>query len=66
MSPSVGISLYPGNGDDMATLLRHADAAMYKAKGPGRPDTFTFFDPEMGRHVRRLTIEGDRAALRRL
>ena len=59
VTSSVGISLYPGNGNDMATLLRHADAAMYKAKDLGR-DTFTFFDPEMGRHAeRRLTIEGE-------
>jgi diguanylate cyclase (GGDEF)-like protein/PAS domain S-box-containing protein len=59
VTSSVGISLYPGNGDDMATLLRHADAAMYKAKDLGR-DTFTFFDPEMGRHAeRRLALEAE-------
>ncbi len=59
VTSSVGIGLYPGNGDDMATLLRHADAAMYKAKDLGR-DTFTFFDPEMGRHAeRRLAVEGE-------
>jgi EAL domain-containing protein (putative c-di-GMP-specific phosphodiesterase class I) len=43
----------------MATLLRHADAAMYKAKDLGR-DTFTFFEPEMGRHAeRRLAVEAE-------
>jgi GGDEF domain-containing protein len=35
---SVGISLYPTDGVDAATLMQHADAAMYAAKrtAPGR------------------------------
>ena len=32
VSTSVGISLYPADGTDVSTLLRHADAAMYRAK----------------------------------
>ncbi len=32
VSTSVGISLYPADGADVSTLLRHADAAMYRAK----------------------------------
>jgi diguanylate cyclase (GGDEF)-like protein/PAS domain S-box-containing protein len=34
---TVGISLHPDDADSADTLLRHADAAMYAAKGSGRP-----------------------------
>jgi diguanylate cyclase (GGDEF)-like protein/PAS domain S-box-containing protein len=43
---SVGISLYPQDGDDAETLLRHADAAMYRAKELGR-NRFQFFTSEV-------------------
>ena len=35
-SPSIGISLFPDDGDDLDTLLQHADIAMYEAKKGGR------------------------------
>ena len=33
---SVGIAVYPGDGDDQGTLLKHADIAMFHAKAAGR------------------------------
>jgi len=36
VTPSVGVSIYPEHGTDMATLLRNADLAMYSAKDSGR------------------------------
>jgi diguanylate cyclase len=43
---SVGIALFPDDGDDPDTLLRHADMAMYAAKREGRGN-FQFFSPAM-------------------
>jgi diguanylate cyclase (GGDEF)-like protein/PAS domain S-box-containing protein len=43
---SVGVALFPGDGEDAATLLRHADTAMYAAKREGRGN-FQFFSPAM-------------------
>jgi diguanylate cyclase len=65
-SPSIGVSLYPHDGTDPATLLKHADAAMYHAKKMGR-DTFQFFAPEMNAFTReRLELESSlRSALSR-
>jgi len=43
---SIGISLYPDHGDDVQTLLKHADAAMYHAKELGN-DTCRMFSEEL-------------------
>lgn len=42
---SIGISLYPDDGNDAQTLLTHADEAMYRAKEAGR-GTFCFYSEE--------------------
>ena len=42
MSTSIGISLYPTNGKDLETLVKHADTAMYFAKEQGR-NNYQFF-----------------------
>lgn len=54
---SAGISIYPQNGQDVDTLLKNADTAMYRAKDHGR-NNFQFFTPEMNRLVsERLAVE---------
>jgi diguanylate cyclase (GGDEF)-like protein len=45
---SIGISLYPGDGDDNETLLRAADAGMYRAKAQGRNCFALFHGPDPG------------------
>jgi len=46
LSCSIGISFYPQDADNASDLLKHADAAMYKAKDEGR-DTYRFYSSEM-------------------
>ena len=41
---SIGVAIFPSNGTDEETLLRHADQAMYYAKQLGK-NTYQFFDP---------------------
>ncbi|HBX57190.1 putative bifunctional diguanylate cyclase/phosphodiesterase [Pseudomonas sp. UBA2684] len=51
VSTSVGIVLYPGDGDDRQTLLMNADAAMYHAKGAGK-NGYSFFETSMNTNAR--------------
>jgi diguanylate cyclase (GGDEF)-like protein len=55
---SVGIALYPNDGDDGASLLRRADAAMYEAKQSGRSHMFATPDDDVA-NVRRLQLLGE-------
>jgi len=50
LSVSIGISIFPDDGGDIDTLLKHADVAMYHAKQNGR-NVFHFFDPDMNARV---------------
>jgi diguanylate cyclase (GGDEF)-like protein/PAS domain S-box-containing protein len=62
ISPSIGIALYPFDGQDFDALAKCADAAMYRAKQDGR-NTYCFFTAEMqALSVRTLVLEN---ALRR-
>ncbi|UTW07852.1 putative bifunctional diguanylate cyclase/phosphodiesterase [Pseudomonas benzenivorans] len=51
VSTSVGIALYPGDGEDQQTLLLNADAAMYHAKGAGK-NGYSFFEASMNANAR--------------
>ncbi len=46
VTASMGIALYPDDGDDLETLSKNADAAMYRAKQAGRHD-YRFYTAEM-------------------
>jgi len=46
VSSSIGISLYPDDGENVQDLLKYSDAAMYKAKDEGR-NNFQFYSSEM-------------------
>jgi len=46
MTCSIGVALFPEDGNDAQTLLKHADSAMYRAKDSGR-NTFQFFTREL-------------------
>ncbi len=57
VTASAGISLYPQDGRDVDTLLKNADAAMYRAKEHGRSN-FQFYTSEMNERVNdRLALE---------
>jgi predicted signal transduction protein with EAL and GGDEF domain len=57
VSTSIGVSLYPDNGDTFTDLIKNADNAMYLAKSLGK-NNFQFFMPELSRRMhRRLEIE---------
>ena len=59
VTPSIGISLFPNDGTDPETLLKNADAAMYRAKEGGR-NTYRFFTADMNAEAqRRMALEND-------
>ncbi len=57
VSTSIGIAIFPNDGREAMTLLKHADISMYQAKETG-PAQYRFFDKYMlNESVERLSIE---------
>jgi diguanylate cyclase (GGDEF)-like protein len=63
---SVGVAVYPDDGTDLVTLMKQADAAMYKAKAAGRNGYYSLHDGESSRVSGRLFYPSElRLALKR-
>ncbi|HEX6087157.1 MAG TPA: EAL domain-containing protein [Thermoanaerobaculia bacterium] len=56
LTPSIGVALFPGDGDDAQTLIRHADGAMYRVKEAGGHD-LELSSRGGKRNVGRLSLE---------
>ncbi|MEB0014171.1 EAL domain-containing protein [Glaciimonas sp. Cout2] len=61
---SIGISIFPKDGEDVETLIKHADIAMYAAKANGKA-SYQFFRPQLSQNlvVRLNNEQGLRAAI---
>jgi diguanylate cyclase (GGDEF)-like protein/PAS domain S-box-containing protein len=58
LSASMGISIYPIDGNEVTTLMRNADIALSDAKKSGNRNTFQFYSTKMNEHARKLLTMG--------
>ena len=59
VTSSIGIAIFPADGEDAATLLKHADTAMYHAKDVGR-NNWQWYEPSLtSQTTARLSLESD-------
>ncbi|MBE9559591.1 MAG: EAL domain-containing protein [Proteobacteria bacterium] len=57
VSASIGIALYPQDGTDMDSLIKHADVAMYHVKGQGK-NGYQFYSNEMNvPYIKKLSMD---------
>jgi EAL domain-containing protein (putative c-di-GMP-specific phosphodiesterase class I) len=55
LTASIGIAMFPHDGNDVETLVKHADIAMYGAKERGR-NGYHFYEPHMGECYKRALM----------
>ncbi len=58
LSACLGIAVYPLDGEDTASLMQHADAALADAKKSGAKNSFRFYSASMNEHARQLLTMG--------
>ncbi|WP_342433232.1 EAL domain-containing protein [Neobacillus sp. FSL H8-0543] len=59
ITASIGISVFPNDGEDVETIIKHADSALYKAKDKGK-NTYHFYTPSIDAESYRIfTLESD-------
>lgn len=63
ISFSIGISIYPVDGDTKDTLIKHADIAMYKVKNAGK-NGYALYTEEMHSHLGRRSLDIENALRR--
>jgi diguanylate cyclase (GGDEF)-like protein/PAS domain S-box-containing protein len=59
ITASIGIAVFPQDGNDAAALLKHADTAMYHAKDEGRNNWQMYRKTLTSKALARLSLEGD-------
>ncbi|QJB55250.1 EAL domain-containing protein [Pseudodesulfovibrio sp. zrk46] len=59
VTPSIGVTLYPDDGEDADILIKNADMAMYQSKAKGKNVYFLFTQEMNDRISRRLKLESD-------
>jgi len=52
ISASIGVALYPRDGEDSVTLIKHADLAMYKSKEKGR-NNYSFYSDDLAEYIQK-------------
>ena len=59
ITASIGISIFPNDGEDSETIIKHADSALYKAKDKGK-NTYQIFTSSMNAEAYKIfTLEAD-------
>jgi diguanylate cyclase (GGDEF)-like protein/PAS domain S-box-containing protein len=59
LTPSIGISFYPDDGEDAEVLMKHADLAMFEAKRRGKNSYFVYCDHQLHQMMTNIQLLND-------